>query len=1252
MSKTVVIKDGILKLEAGYFQNLCNAYLSKEGYENIVSLGGQAGTNKTTKGTPDAYFISPNGKYVFVEYTTQRTKLVKKIEEDISKCLDESKTEIPYDEIEEIIYCHTSSDIKPADDRRLKNICAEVKVKLTLIGVDKLAGDLYCRYPGLCRDFLDISIGTDQVMDVDDFIKDYNSNKLAAPIDTEFLFREAEIAEIDKAFEKTDIVILRGVAGSGKTRLALHYAKKHRKETGSKLYCISNKAQPIYEDLKLFLNEPGDYMIVVDDANQLSGLQYIAHYKKSPRDKGYNIKLLITVRDYALDKVLREIREIKSYEIVNIELLGDAQIKELLERNLKIKNLDCQERILNIAEGNARIAMLAGRMALHSDSIQSFSDLSQLYDDYYGAILHDEGALPDKGALITAGTVAFLGAVHLDYIDVASQILKVAGCSRNDFVENVGMLSEKEIVNIYNEKAVRFSDQCFANYILKHVFFDRKLISLSNAVYICFQYNRDRTVFAINTLLNVFRNEDLINFVLDEIKKLWDELESKDADWFFEFVKVFFRINPTKTLIILNNKIEHMKSSSIKVSDCDMAKDNNRQKEDDGIIEMLGGFADMEDLPTALDLFFKYYLKRPDLFRNFCHAANLHFSVNRDSIEQEFNAQILFLEKIKEYSNNWQDESIIDLFLEVAEQLLKFKFTSTERGRKDTFVFYNISMAISSGVKEYRKKVWQYLIEIGNIVKESRHKEKIRGIIAEYGDYREETSLSVMYFDLIYIKEILKNSFPFGNLKNAILVYELLNVSKEKKLESDELFSKYLDVPSFKLYRLLVGNDIEEFKDYKQKKKAREQCIRKQLMSADFEVLKSVIDMCDEYGNTVGDYSKEWKLKEGLSIALSAISRNKELYIKTVAYYLEKNTPLNIDPCIVVNKLFLLMNDDEVFKLINSYDFNQRNSWIFAYYFELPKEKKSVNHLSGLYKFLSNDSDKENVEPFSRNLEILDKFSALDQDVFIKGCEIILAKKEHSPITMYRYFESSFWIYENEPRKADEKFSSRTDLLIDIYIAMVSKHKGFDHQGRLLKEIYAADSSVLEKYIEVLVSKGVHRQERKMKVFFDFDNYIDIYNKIVEIFVKKSNSPSVAVPNLMKKMLLPDMVGKKVTEEQNQWIIQFIRTHSNDENKMRCIFLAMAELEESRRIDYVKLFLSRNSSYESFMKIPLTPSLDFFIGSPIPVYDSAVQFLTKLLPLFVGIDWIKHKNYVENKIHSLEQQIETRRIEEFMRGEM
>ena len=98
------IKQGILQLDAGSFQNLCDSYLYKTGYPNIVSLGGQAGTQKTTLGTPDTYFCLSNGKYIFVEYTTQKKNLFAKIKDDLEKCLDTSRTGIPNNKISEIIY--------------------------------------------------------------------------------------------------------------------------------------------------------------------------------------------------------------------------------------------------------------------------------------------------------------------------------------------------------------------------------------------------------------------------------------------------------------------------------------------------------------------------------------------------------------------------------------------------------------------------------------------------------------------------------------------------------------------------------------------------------------------------------------------------------------------------------------------------------------------------------------------------------------------------------------------------------------------------------------------------------------------------------------------------------------------------------------------------------------------------------------------------------------------------------------------
>lgn len=47
------IKQAIISLDSGEFQNFCEQYLHLNGYKFITSKGGKPGTNITKPGTPD-----------------------------------------------------------------------------------------------------------------------------------------------------------------------------------------------------------------------------------------------------------------------------------------------------------------------------------------------------------------------------------------------------------------------------------------------------------------------------------------------------------------------------------------------------------------------------------------------------------------------------------------------------------------------------------------------------------------------------------------------------------------------------------------------------------------------------------------------------------------------------------------------------------------------------------------------------------------------------------------------------------------------------------------------------------------------------------------------------------------------------------------------------------------------------------------------------------------------------------------------
>jgi len=1241
------IKQKILQLDAGSFQILCDAYLSKIGYPNIASLGLEAGTRKTTKGTPDTYFYTSEGKYVFVEYTTQKASLFAKIKKDLIKCLDISATGVAHDKISEIIYCHTSSNIRPAQDNELRTICENAGIMLTIIGVDKLAVDLYLNHHGIACKLLGISLSTDQIQTQDDFVKQYNANKMAAPIDTKFLFRDNEIDSINSAYQKADVVILNGSAGAGKTRLALHYAKNHSDSYKEKFYCIHSNAMPIYDDLKLFIDGPGNYFLLIDDANQLSGLQHIIRYT-TMKPEGYNVKVLITVRDYAIQKVINDVCEITSFVIVNIGIFTDDEIKKLLETALGITNPDYYERIVRIAEGNARIAVLAGKVACGSNRLDSIDNVSQLYEDYYGTCLQENQLLVNNSMCITAGIVAFLEAIHLEHIDSFLPILQEKGLTKDSFIENIRKLHEQEIVDICNDKAVRFSDQCLSNYLLKYVFFDKKLLSLSAMIKACFQSNKERTILSINTLLNIFRNEMLHQFVENEIKALWRDLFQEKSIYFFEFVKVFFRINPTETLLILQEEIVLKDSVIIMSTDIDTESDKNHIRVTDDIIKILGGFADMVDLPTALDLFFQYYLKRTDLYMQFYHAVNQYFGIKKDSMQCGFYTQITFFEKIKEYSDDWQQESVVILFLEVVKEFLKLHFSPTEGGRKHTFIMYEIPLVTSEGVERYRKLIWQSLSALCKI---DTHKERIRKVLDSYGGTIEEISRPILQFDLTYIKSILESYFPTTELRNCLLADKLVRVFTCMDIPCEALFAEYFEGEPFQLYNLLKGPDYKEEINYEELENLKRQAIEQYVSNCDLVRFNRLIDVCHDINDF--DDHMAWEVGEGLGIAFNAISLKRDYYVDAIKYYIKKDTPNNLHPYRMIRVLFSILPDSKVLHLISNGEYSQKNTWLYAYYHELPRKFITDKHLNGLYDFLADTSDGVITSSSLRDVDFLEKYSVIDKDALMKGCKIILTKMEYSSFWVHIYFDLLFNYIHNTPQMLIKKFNGNLDLLEEIYCVMLLSGRYHDYDGKFIKEIYLVKPSILDKYIDYLVNKSngsFSDHQKRNWCFFELDDSLEIYNKIFEQLIKDSLLPTLSVPYYLESLLLPIQNKQNLLEKQDEWIRCCIQMFSADTTKMRYLFSVISKLSIDRKKEYVWLFLENNQSFEDFERIPLTPRSGIVPGSAVPMYFAWIEFLKSLLPSFIGLKWIKHKDYVETEIDSLKKQIESEQINEILRG--
>ena len=350
-----LIEDRLLGLDSAAFQNLCDIYLTSREQQPLASInrtGSQFGKQKTVKGTPDSFFRLSDGSLYFVEYTTQSGSLVNKIKKDIDKCLDPTFTGVPADQIHKIIVCFNAR-ITIKEEIEIIEYAHSKNISIELIGLDWLALEIYSKYLIIAKDILGIPLDTGQLLPIQKFIEEYNNKagQLSTPLDNIFLHRKDELIQIKDILSNEDLLIISGFPGVGKTKIALEAINDFLEENPEyTAIAVSKNYQDISDDLKIYLLDNQKYILLIDDANRqlINFKQILGIFKQKSKRQ---IKLIITVREYALRDILNECFEF-SHQILPLNKFTDEEITQLISVHpFEIKNSKYQKKIVQIADG-------------------------------------------------------------------------------------------------------------------------------------------------------------------------------------------------------------------------------------------------------------------------------------------------------------------------------------------------------------------------------------------------------------------------------------------------------------------------------------------------------------------------------------------------------------------------------------------------------------------------------------------------------------------------------------------------------------------------------------------------------------------------------------------------------------------------------------------------------------------------------------------------------------------------------------
>ena len=782
MAKLQSIENKLQEMNGALFQELCDKFLAlrNRNYISYSRTGSVKGKQKTKKGTPDSFLILPNEKFIFIEYTTQDTSSVSKLKDDISKCLDEKKTKIPISQIEEIILCTNFSLDANAQNEliKFKNDSGGYYVQISFYTLDSLAIELSSQHRNLVHEYLDLPLDTGSIISIEQFVKEYDGkNKgIATPLDNEFFSRKEELNSLFNLIDSSNLILLHGAPGVGKTKLSIQAINLFlEKQQRFNAYCISYKNCDLIEDLYQYFDNDNDIILFVDDANRIDRFDQILSFFQ--RERKGELKIILTVRDYAFSQFSLRCNNLKS-EYFHLDKMTDEDILKIIKSDsFRITNPDYHQPILNIAEGNPRIAIMAAKLALKEQHPIVLSDVSELFEKYFSTFIADEGEFNNNLNLKCLGIISFFHAINFKEKETLEPTLNLFNINYYEFQESIDKLENLEIV----EKGfdhVKIPEQNLSTFFFYKVFIKDQLLSFKDLLTFFFDDNKHRFKDTVIPSNNIFGPTNVMNKLSPFLKEYYNTIKS-DFEKGYNFLATFWYYLQNETFSFLYNYISQL--PNIENPDYKFHYELNEFSHNNNqILDMLSNFfRSFTKIEQVMDLAFEYVEKEPQQLARLIYLIRSHMLFDYEDLHSGFRRQTFLFDYLINKKNN-NEERFKIAFFQLSKTFLKFKYQHTKSARHNSIQMYQFEMPNNELTKKFRTKLW---VELSNDF-ETNSKE-VLNVLSSYSEMSPDVISSIMKFDITYLVSIINSKLNTEDFEHCVFVQNLVYWCRRNNVEHD-----------------------------------------------------------------------------------------------------------------------------------------------------------------------------------------------------------------------------------------------------------------------------------------------------------------------------------------------------------------------------------------------------------------------------------------------------------------------------------
>ncbi|UXS68462.1 hypothetical protein MUA19_03235 [Staphylococcus chromogenes] len=1212
MSRLNRIQTEIKQLEGGRFQNLCDLYLyRKKNWKNIVSLGSKDGTDKTTKGIPDTYFLDEQSKkYILVMYGTRADALAK-LEVDIKEAIE--KTKIEDKDIQEIICCHTSSNISVAKDKELRELAGSID--LTLIGIDTLSHDLLnFKYQDITKDFLGVTETTEQVWTIDQFISIHDKSKTNAPLSTCYIDETHTIGKLIEDLNFYQTLLLTGVSGSGKTRLAIEMCKILSLDNN--VICVKSNNLPVYQDIKDALDDNKINYLLLDDANTITNFEAIVNLLMI-EEYEQKLKIIITVRDYALSGIVNQLRSFKT-KIHKVSLMSDEKIEMLINSINEVSSINLR-KIMKLSHNNPRVAVIAAIMT-KTHNYEFIDNEKDILGSYYNQIINENSL--SQNEKVSLFILSFKRKLNFTNQESLKKLLKFFNIDFDDFLTSLKQLHDKELCDIFQDKATKINDQSLSDFVIIDFVADKKTFKIRDFFISLFPENAKEIVEMLELISNFKPSNTWQDYLITEIKYVYNEVI---ADVYKErFLIQYGVLIPIEALAYTNEKIQSANCCKYQITQKEFEEKKRSNHIEDPIVEILCSLSNGERFYDAGILLIEYLKRRQDkIYEVFSVIkSNFDVEVGWDSyLKKRFNIFEIF-------SNQKNINMPMALLIaNIAEEFLKFSGDKIVlNGSKVLINHYKL--ADGDYLIELHRKIYELLSEVYEL-KYDQVNDYIDELLFNYPTYEVGNGFpKTVANDLKHIFYLFFKNLNRLSIRGEAIVFKLNSDANKLGLESYP-FVDYEPSKSQLIYDAFSSNDIyykkedynfEEFQILRVKK----------LKEFFYEYTDDLLQLFNVLAEFQSDeLLNKHQIEGSLSLLYSSlvIEEKKKMLISllnsnfTFTYQNFEN---------YMGKLSF----NEGTKVLSSVEKELDERWYLSNL--LTRQSVNKDMIQKLITFLKSIKNYEIINDL--NISKFEKYIEKDNTIL----DMLMAQYKDGKI-LGRFLIPCYPT--EDMAKTIIKILGYKELK-ELYLNIIVREE-VDNSGEVFKSLLEnQDADFIYLFLIKLNASRLNlnfvERDIQLKCIWKSEIAEEGIRKYLDFLIRENRLIFVGVDSYLEEILKADI--------NRAW--KFIKAEIQDtENKKRLVSLYNLSVEvfdHNLLLNLFELLKGKDIDALTFKKLYLTRRSHSWSGSLVPLLDKEISFLEKMLEVFDDIKYISYSSIISSQIDFLKKQKDRELLSDYL----